>query len=266
MTFSRRTLRRAATLEGAGLHSGEAVRVTLAPAQEGIRFSFGSRMVAALPENVSETNRSTRLGEIGTVEHVMAALAGTEITDVDIVLTTPELPALDGSAAPYVQAIRDAGIETLGEREFPGLFSRIFLQEDDVKIAVSAGEGHWRYEFVCSGWPLQQVYETMDVCSDFDAGIAPARTFGFEKELPQIRAAGLAQGLDMEKALLLGENGYANEARFLDEPARHKLLDAIGDLYLSGVPIRTLNFVGERSGHRKNVEAARLLRQAAFGA
>jgi UDP-3-O-acyl-N-acetylglucosamine deacetylase len=105
----------------------------------------------------------------------------------------------------------------------------------------------------------------VNIVNSFEAEVAPARTFGFERELPQIEAAGLAKGLDRSSALLIGESGYANEARFDDEPARHKLLDAMGDLYLSGVPVRFLNVVAERTGHRMNVLAASKLKEAVLG-
>jgi UDP-3-O-[3-hydroxymyristoyl] N-acetylglucosamine deacetylase len=265
MRFFRQTVSKAGVqFEGFGLHSGEPVKVRLEPNDQGLRFFFGNETTLALPENIQDTNRCTRLGRISTVEHLMAALAGLEITDVDVVVTAPELPALDGSSRAYIQGIGEAN--QIGEEELPTLFSRIFLHEGDAKLAVSAGQGEWRYEFSAPDrWPKFQAYESLDVRSEFAEEIAPARTFGFTSELPQIQAAGLAKGLDLEKALLIGEQGYANVPRFENEPARHKLLDAIGDLYLSGIPIRFLNVVAERTGHRMNVLAAKRLREAVFG-
>jgi len=224
---------------------------------------MGSEMVSATPENVADTTRCTKLGPISTIEHAMAALAGLEITDVDVVLDAPELPALDGSASTFAECLAGVGFEVGESVEWPDLFSRVFIHEPEGKIAISAGSGQWRYEFQSDAqWPRYQDYETFDVVEDFRTEIAPARTFGFEAEIPAIRAAGLAQGLDFESALVIGAEGYVNEPRFPDEPARHKLLDAIGDIYLAGIPIRFLNLVGERSGHRINVEAARRLREA----
>ena len=195
----------------------------------------------------------------------MAALAGAGVTDIEIELSYPEFPALDGSALLYLRALRDVGFESLGEAELPTLFTRVFLHEGDMKLAISAGVGHWRYEFCSDSWPRFQAFECVDVVSCFESDVAPARTFGFERELPQIEAAGLAKGLNRSSALLIGESGYVNEARFDDEPARHKLLDAMGDLYLSGVPVRFLNVVAERTGHRMNVLAAKKLKEAVFG-
>jgi UDP-3-O-acyl-N-acetylglucosamine deacetylase len=263
MTFERRTVRTEVALEGKGLHSGAAVNVRLIPGDSGIRFHFGGKSWDASPENIRETNRSTALGEVGTVEHAMAALAGCGITDLDIEVSSPELPALDGSALPYVGALRQAGFVSLGQAELPTLFTRVYLHEGDAKLAISAGEGHWRYEFSSAEhWPHFQAFESKLVHEEFEREIAPARTFGFEHELPMIEKAGLAKGLDRTSALVIGSDGYANEARFEDEPARHKLLDAIGDLYLAGMPIKFLNVVAERTGHRMNVLAAKRLRDA----
>ncbi len=262
MRFDRKTIRSKVSFEGKGLHSGTPVSVTLHPGENGIWLRCGSENIQAIPENVRETNRATALGGIATVEHMMAALAGAEVTDIEIELSSPEFPALDGSALLYLQALQSAGFESVGEMELPTLFSRVFLHEGDLKLAISAGVGHWRYEFSSPHWPLFQGYECVNVVSGFESEIAPARTFGFERELPQIEAAGLAKGLDRSTALLIGENSYLNEARFDDEPARHKLLDAMGDLYLSGVPVKFLNVVAERTGHRMNILAAKKLRDA----
>ena len=262
MRFDRKTIRSEVSFEGRGLHSGAPVTVFLRPGSRGIWFQCGSQKVQASPENVRETNRATALGGIATVEHMMAALAGAEVTDIEIELSSPEFPALDGSSLLYLRALQSAGFESLGETELPTLFTRVFLHEGDLKLAISAGVGHWRYEFSSPHWPRFQGFECVDVVSCFEDEIAPARTFGFERELPEIEAAGLAKGLDRSSALLIGENSYLNEARFDDEPARHKLLDAMGDLYLSGVPVKFLNVVAERTGHRMNILAAKKLRDA----
>lgn len=265
MTYQRQTLAREAVFEGFSLHSGVPVRVVVRPAEHGIVFRHGSYVIEALPQAVSETRRCTRLGDISTIEHLMSAFAGLEITDADVEVSAPELPALDGSSREYVGGLRAAGISPLGEAEIQPLFTRVFVQEEGWKVAVSSGEGHWRYCFESDKWPIEQVFETDDVLAAYADQIAPARTFGFEDEIPAIQAQGLAKGLDLDKALIVGSGGYVNEARFPDELARHKLLDTIGDLYLAGVPIRFLNVVAERSGHTANVKAAAILREAVFG-
>ncbi|MBI1756726.1 MAG: UDP-3-O-acyl-N-acetylglucosamine deacetylase [Fimbriimonas ginsengisoli] len=261
MTFERRTIRATVEFEGLGLHSGERVSIRVHPGSVGIGFRQGSERWQATPENVTSTARCTAIGGISTVEHLMAALAGSEVTDVEIEVEGGEVPALDGSAAPFVAAFQRVGFETIGHAEAPDLFQRVFALRDESKIAISKGTGHWRAEYRCEPrWPGAQVFETIDVNSDFPTQIAPARTFAHHDEVAAIRAAGLGLGLDESSALVLGEAGYVNEARFPDEPARHKLLDLIGDLYLAGVPIRLLNVSAARSGHSVNVQAARLLR------
>lgn len=216
----------------------------------------------AIPENVADTTRCTRLGSISTIEHMMSALAGLEITDAEIEVSAPELPAMDGSAKPFFDGLSSAGVETLGTSESGDLFSRVYVQDGEAKLAISAGQGHWRYEFhTGEKWPGVQVFETEDVRGVYGSKLSEARTFGFQEELPALLAAGLAKGLDTESALIIGEKGYLNGERFDDEPVRHKLLDAIGDIYLAGVPIRFLNVVAIRTGHTATVQAAKLLRE-----
>jgi UDP-3-O-acyl-N-acetylglucosamine deacetylase len=261
MQYTRRTTKSTLTFEGKGLHSGVPVKVTVTPSDSGIRFYFGDRFWQALPENVTDTTRCTRLGEISTVEHLMSAFAGAEITDATVEVDAPEMPALDGSSNIYFKALIEGGLEDLGTEEAPAIFSRTFVQDGDAKIAVSAGEGHWRYEFhTGERWPGCQTYESTDIVVDY-AGVSTARTFAFQEELPMIQAAGLGQGLDSDSALILGTDGYLNTERCSDEPVRHKILDAIGDIYLAGIPIRMLNVVAVRTGHTMNVKAAHLLRE-----
>lgn len=265
--IARRTLRAEARLEGFGLHSGVPVQVTIRPSDQGIRFRLGTSVIQARPENVSDTRRCTRLGDVSTVEHLMSAFAGLEITDADVELTAPELPGLDGSAAEYVTALLAAGFEALEPLEAPQLFTRVFVQEEDLKIAVSKGTGHWAYRYVTAPrWPGEMAFDQEDIVGAYAESIAPARTFAHAHEVEPLQKAGLGQGLSEKSVLILGDEGYVNPARFPNEPARHKLLDLMGDLYLSGVPVRQLNVSAERSGHTTNVHAAALLRRAVFRA
>lgn len=264
MIFTRYTLVNPVQFDGLGLHSGIPVTMTVHPGEQGIVFRFGSHRVTAHPANVTDTTRSTKLGEIGTVEHLMSAFAGLGITDAEVELDAPEVPGMDGSAAPYVEALRAVGLSELGQRELPTLFGRVFLQEENgTKVAVGKGEGHWRYEYKTGNrFPGEQIFESLRVQDEFAAEIAPARTFALAEEVPHLIQLGLGQGLDESSAVILGIEGYKNEVRFPDEPARHKLLDLIGDLYLAGVPPMVLNVVAERSGHRANVKVAAMLADA----
>ena len=243
-------------LAGAGLHSGDPVQVQIEPSESGIHFCCGQDRIKAISQNVSDTSRCTRLGTISTIEHVMSALAGLAITDADIILTANELPALSGGSDDYVRELSAAGTETIGKAEF-SLFERVFFVEGDVRVGISKGEGHWRYDFECGDrWPHSQFYECRLNSQLYSDDIAPSRTFAFEEEVEPLLKAGLAKGLNLETALIIGQQGYNNQAKWPDEPARHKILDLIGDLYLAGVPPHLLNVVGVRSGHRTNVAAA----------
>ncbi len=255
-----KTLAGIAEFEGLGLHSGVPVTVRVHPGEEGIFFRCGDGRWKASPENVTDTTRCTRLGEVSTIEHIMSAFAGLEITDAEVELTAGELPALGGSARGYVEELQRAGLQDLAEREFQKPFKRIYLHEGDAKIAIASGEGHWGFTYDAKErWPNEQSFESLDVVGQYAMEIAPARTFALIEEIPMVVQMGLGKGLDESSALILGEGGYKNDALFDDEPARHKLLDFIGDLYLAGVPIRLLNATARGSGHRTHVMAAKLL-------
>jgi UDP-3-O-[3-hydroxymyristoyl] N-acetylglucosamine deacetylase len=263
LNFKRKTVKKVVQFEGLGLHTGQSVTMTLHPDNQGIRFRYGTDTVTAHPENVTDTTRSTKLGTIGTVEHIMSALAGLEITDVTIELTFPEIPGMDGSAKPFVDEINSIGTEEFDQAEITDLYSRLFLPDGDIKISIGKGSGHWRYEYETGDrWPGSQHFDCTNVIQQYSTEIAPARTFGLKEEIPHVLKLGLAQGLDADSAVILEDGQYMNPVRFQDEPARHKLLDLMGDLYLSGVPVKFLNVVGHRSGHKAQVEAAKMICKA----
>ena len=249
-------------IEGPGLHSGEPVRAVIKPGNQGIRFWSGVTGYEAIPANVTDTNRCTVLGDIATIEHLMSAFAGLGITDAEVEVTGREMPAAGGCASPYVDELLAIGTVQVGEIAVDGPFARVYHVDQSIKIAIAHGEGHWRYDYILDDrWPGTQSAEINLRTESYGGMIAPARTFALEEELPMVKAAGLAKGLDETSALILGAEGYVNKERFGNEPARHKLLDLIGDLALSGIPAQFLNVVGERSGHRTNVEAAAKLLQ-----
>lgn len=263
MIIARQTVGADLYLEGLGLHSGVPTQVTIRPSEDGLWFRYGRQRWQALPEHVSDTTRCTKLGDISTVEHLMSAFAGLEITDAEVEVSYPELPAAGGSSIDYVDLLNSIGRTPLPSVEVRDVFSRVFVQDGATKLAIAAGSGHWAYRYETGDrWPHHMELELTDLPSGYAVEIAPARTFGLIEELPYLEQLGLARGLDESSALVLDQAGFANEARFADEPVRHKLLDMMGDLYLSGVPVRYLDVVGERSGHRMNVEAAGRLRQA----
>lgn len=263
MILPRNTLAAPITWSGLGLHSGEPVSVTIHPSENGLWFRAGGVRVEAKPENVTDTQRCTRLGGISTIEHLMSALGAFEITDAEIELTAPELPAMDGSAQPFFDALQDASLVKIEEVEYEGLFARIYDKHGNCEIAIGKGEGHWRYDFIVENrFPGNQVFEHWFSPETYGEQIAPARTMAFDYEVEPARAAGLGRGLGEESCLVLGPTGYVNAARFPDEAARHKLLDLMGDLWLARIPYRLLNVVGVKSGHTANVSAAHKLAQA----
>jgi UDP-3-O-acyl-N-acetylglucosamine deacetylase len=194
------------------------------------------------------------------IEHLMSALAGLEITDAEVQVDGDELPILDGSSADYVNGLKAAGLQTIGSEKRCRLFGRINLREQNQAIGVSVGTGRWRYEFEREDFfPGYQVFEAYLEGAVYEDRVSPARTFAFEDEIEQLLMAGLGKGGSEENTLVIGKDGYRTPSRFADEPARHKLLDCIGDLALAGIPIRFLNVVAERTGHRMHVQAAQRL-------
>lgn len=257
--FQRLTLEKSVEFGGLGLHSGEEVKVRIDPSDHGIVFHCGPESVIANPDNVTDTSRCTRLGGISTIEHLMSAFSALGITDASVILSKPEMPALGGNSIELFDGLASAGIDEIGKATLH-LFERVFFIEDPIRIGISKGAGHWSFEFACDDrWPNSQTYEINLNKDEYRAQVAPARTFAFEEEIEPIRQAGLARGLDESSALILGKSGYINSPKFPDEPARHKLLDLMGDLYLSGVPAKLINVSAVRSGHRTNVEAAKRL-------
>jgi UDP-3-O-[3-hydroxymyristoyl] N-acetylglucosamine deacetylase len=253
MTHRRQTVREPVTLRGRGLHSGRPVTVRIHPADSGIAFRCGGVRVAATPAAVTGTRWHTTVGGVGTVEHLMSAFAGLAITDAEVELSYPELPALDGSAASYVAALRT---QPLGEASVPLPRNEVVVATPASSIRVRAGSGLWSYTFR-HGCRTQTV--TCRLPCDYVAEVAPARTFAMAEHVPAMVAQGLGQGLDESSVVLLTPDGYANTPRFPDEPARHKLLDLVGDLYLTGIPAGLLDVEASFSGHTANVRMAAML-------
>lgn len=261
--YPRLTLRDSVELAGPGLHSGEECLVKIHPGQAGFRFHVGGEWIEAHPKNVTDTTRCTRLGEISTVEHVLSGLAGLGVTDADIEVAGGELPAADGCSSPYSELAWGVGLVGCGRVFVEGPFARVFLQELPAKYAVGLGEGWWRAAYIREEeFVGRQEFEMQWSADVYRADVARARTFVLESELELARAAGLGKGLSDQSCLLVTPSGYGNESRYDDEPSRHKLLDLIGDLALSGVPIAHLDVVAEHTGHTNNVRVAQKLAEA----
>lgn len=252
--MKRWTLAEPVRLTGRGLHSGRPVRVTIHPGDSGIAFRHGTTRVPATPDVVTGTDRHTTLGGIATVEHIMSALSGMEITDAEIELSYPELPAMDGSAADFIAVMGKT--EALEPKEVHLPDREIFVSDRDASIRVRPGTGLWSY--TCRYFGVTQTF-TCRLPDDYPAQIARARTIAPAHEVSALLARGLGQGLDVGSVVLVGPEGYGNQPRYPDEPARHKLLDLIGDLYLSGIAARCLDVTAHLSGHTTGVRMARFI-------
>jgi UDP-3-O-[3-hydroxymyristoyl] N-acetylglucosamine deacetylase len=202
--------------------------------------------------------------KVGTVEHLLAALAGLGIDNVRIELDGPEVPIMDGSAAPWVYLIQDAGVKELAApRKVIQMLRQIQVQDGDKRIALYPADRFKISYSISFDHPLlRHQQKTLDLTEQvFIDEIAPARTFGFLKEVEMLRQRGLALGGSLENAIVLGETGVLNPLRFEDEFVRHKILDVIGDLALVGYPVLG-HLVVHRGGHALHTAlAAELLRQ-----
>jgi UDP-3-O-[3-hydroxymyristoyl] N-acetylglucosamine deacetylase len=268
MTTSKyqRTLARAVSCSGIGLHSGKTVHLTLKPAiiNHGIKF-----VRKDLPDNpciqarfncVVDTSLATVIGTDGvivsTIEHLMACLAGLSIDNVIVELDSYEVPAMDGSAGPFTRMILDAGIQELdAPRHFFRLTEPIELEQDGKFVGAYPDDTfkvtcHIEFEH-----PLirKQTYTIEVVDQVFVREISGARTFGFLHEVEYMKRYGLARGGSLENAVVIDENNVLNDEglRFEDEFVRHKLLDSIGDFSLLGMPILG-HIVTRKSGHAFN--------------
>lgn len=270
----RKTLAGATVCAGIGLHSGERVRMVMKPAAPGTGIHFirtdleGDNRIAARIEQVTTVRLGTTIANeagasVATVEHLMSALAGLGVDDAIIEIDGPETPAMDGSAAPFVELIRQAGLkETAAPLRVIRILKPVSIEMQgrtatflpslkpaiDVEISFPHPTvGRQRYAFDISG-------------EIFSSDVAAARTFGFRKDVEAMYAAGLALGGSMDNAVVIDDGGIANPEglRFADEFARHKALDALGDLSLAGAPIFGRYFA-HQPGHALNVAAVRAL-------
>jgi UDP-3-O-[3-hydroxymyristoyl] N-acetylglucosamine deacetylase len=269
---AQRTLRRPTSCAGIGLHSGNKVTLSLKPAaaDTGIRFrrsDLGGLEVPATVEHVCGINHATGLSRdtvrVDTVEHLLAALVSLGVDNVIVELNSPEVPIMDGSAAPFIYLIQEAGIKELSKvRRFLKVLRPVSLTRGDKRIAVYPSDRFKVTYSIAFDHPLlRHQARTMRVTEQsFIDEIAPARTFGFLKEVEMLRQQGLALGGSLENAIVIGDTGVLNNVlRFEDEFVRHKILDLVGDMALVGHPI-VGHLVAHRGGHALHTEfAARLL-------
>ena len=273
--IKQRTLRNVIRATGVGLHTGQKVFLTLRPAAIDVGIVF-RRVdldppveIAACPENVGDTRLSTTLARgdvrISTVEHLLSAFAGLGIDNAYVELSAPEVPIMDGSAGPFVFLIQSAGVE---EQSAPKRFIRIkrsvLVEEGDKWARFDPFEGFkvsFSIDFDHPAFKGRNQQATVDFSTtSFVKEVSRARTFGFMRDLESLRERSLAQGGSLDNAIVMDEFRVLNEdgLRYSDEFVKHKVLDAIGDLYLLG---RSLigAFSGHKSGHELNNRLLRTL-------
>jgi UDP-3-O-[3-hydroxymyristoyl] N-acetylglucosamine deacetylase len=263
------TIKRPISCAGIGLHSGHKVTLTLKPAAAGtgIRFrrtDLGVEIPASVAQ-VSAVQYATVLGRDGatveTVEHLLAALVATGIDNVVVELSQREVPIMDGSSAPFLFLLQEAGVKRLSApRKYLKVLKPLQIASGDKRIAVYPSE-HFKVSYTISfDHPLLRHQARTERITEqsFSEHIAPARTFGFLKEVEWLRQHGLALGGSLENAIVIGDTGPLNQLRFDDEFVRHKILDAVGDLALVGYPLIG-HVVAHRAGHALHTELGRAL-------
>ena len=275
LPLRQRTLKNAIKATGVGLHTGAKVYLTLkpAPADSGITF-FRSDLeeapaMRALAHNVSATMLATTLrvddSEVSTVEHLMSAFAGLGIDNAIVEVSAPELPIMDGSAAPFVFLLQSAGVV---EQDQPKRFIRILdtvrHTEGDSYAQLQPYDGFQLNYTLEYDHPVFKRHEH-SVCLDFSTAVyvkevSRARTFGFLADYEKLRSMNLAKGGSLDNAVVVDEVRILNEEglRLEDEFVKHKILDAIGDLYLLGYSLLG-RFEGYKSGHSLNNQLLRKL-------
>jgi len=295
-----RTIQESFTLRGIGLHTGFDIEVTFnpAPVDHGVKIKRidleGEPVIDALAENVVNTQRGTVIGKndvtVSTIEHALSALYALGIDNCLVEVNSAEFPILDGSAIEYVKAIRKVGIkEQAKDKDFYVVRKKMEVTDPETgsKLTLLPDTDFCINSFIeFDSRIIPNQSATMDSVTDYETEIAPARTFVFVREIQQLRKAGLIKGGNLDNAIVIYERrlpqeeldeiadavnvprhdanelGYLNnrELEFPNEPARHKLLDIIGDMALVGKPIKG-RVIAVRPGHKINNQLARLIRR-----
>lgn len=298
MNINQQTIKQATSLEGYGLHTGKKAKLVFkpAPANHGIKFCRidleDNPIIPADVDLVTTVERGTTLekkgAKVATVEHLMAAAFGLQIDNLLVEVDSEEIPILDGSSAPFIAALEEAGIEEQKEeRDYWEIRETIkyYDEEKNVEMLAMPSDSYKLTALIdYQSTVLGQQHASLDKISDFKTELSGARTFCFLHELEYLVNAGLIKGGDLNNAIVVVdkpinetdlnklkaifnkpdvkvEKGILNnvELRYINEPARHKLLDMVGDLALIGTPIKG-NIIANRPGHKTNVEFAKQIK------
>jgi UDP-3-O-[3-hydroxymyristoyl] N-acetylglucosamine deacetylase len=269
--MTRRTIAREVSADGIALHAGTVVRMTLRPAGAGAGIVFRradlGAVIPARYDLVGETQLGTVLvsgaARVGVIEHLMAAIVGCGIDDLEVELDGPEPPILDGSALGYLELLERAGKQLQGgERTAFVVRTRVEAMQKGAVATLEPFEKQvfdFEIDFQSTVIGCQRFSFAFGE-AEFRRDIAPARTFGFVKDLETLHKLGLGRGASLDNTLAIDEGHVVNAdaMRFSDEFVRHKILDAIGDLALAGAPLIG-RFSGKRSGHALNNALLRAL-------
>ena len=271
---NQQTISNSILVKGIGLHTGNLVELTLEPAavDNGIKFirvdNKNDNVIEAIWSNVSETVLSTTISnsygvKISTIEHLMSALSGLHIDNLNIYINANEVPIMDGSSKPFVELIEEIGIKQQSKkRKLLNVKKSIEVAENNTSVKI-VPNNQFSIDFEIdfpSKIVSKQSCQLQLINGNYKTDIAAARTFGFEKDVNYLRSNGLALGGSLDNAVVVGENEILNKdgLRYTDEFVRHKILDSIGDLYLAGSPIIGY-FYGNKSGHYLNNQLLRKL-------
>ena len=250
---NQQTISNSISVKGIGLHTGNLVELTLEPAavDNGIKFirvdKKNDNVIEAIWSNVSETILSTTISnshglKISTIEHLMSALSGLHIDNLNIYINANEVPIMDGSSKPFVELIEEIGIKHQSKkRKLLNVKKSIEVAENNTSVKI-VPNNQFSIDFEIdfpSKIVSKQSCQLQLINGNYKTDIAAARTFGFEKDVNYLRSNGLALGGSLDNAVVVGENEILNKdgLRYTDEFVRHKILDSIGDLYLAGSPI-----------------------------
>lgn len=267
-----RTLGRELLFQGVGLHTGNSCRLRLLPAPAGtgrvfVRTDLGGRTVPATIVHVGRANYATCLVRdgvrISTAEHLLAALYALGVDNARMEIDGEEVPILDGSATPFVDAIEKAGVsEQNAPRRYLTISRPLTLVEEDKQISVHPSSEFritYAIDFEHPSLAYQELTADMWGTRAFVEKLAPARTFVLERDVEELRRAGLAKGGNLDNAVVIGDQGNLSGAlRYADEPVRHKMLDLTGDLSLLGYPLKG-HVIAYKAGHDLHAALAQMI-------
>ncbi|MCP4640183.1 MAG: UDP-3-O-[3-hydroxymyristoyl] N-acetylglucosamine deacetylase [bacterium] len=269
-----KTIAKEASFSGIGLHTGNLTTLTFKPAPPNRGVTFyrvdlpNKPAVKADIDHVCDVSRGTTIGingvKVHTVEHVLAAIAGLGVDNLDIEVDANETPVGDGSSLPFMQTLKQGGIvEQDAEKKFIKIEDPVYYKKDDVTLSVIPSDElrmtmTIAYDHVAVGTQYASYTITPEV---FEKEIAAARTFCFLREVKMLQEQNLIQGGSLENAVVIGDDAILNDQlRFPDEPVRHKILDLLGDLFLLGRPVKG-HVIAVKSGHAMHVNFSKQIKR-----